>query len=800
MNDLKFAFRQLLKNPGFAAVAVLTLALGIGANTAIFSVVNGVLLRPLPYREPDRLLQVLSGYRKSGTDSAWLSVPELQEIRRVEAFEQVAVYGFRTLIDLNGDEPTALFGSAVLPETFNALGVQPLLGRSFLDDESVAGRDRVILLSHEYWRQRFNADRAIIGKVLQFKDTTYEVIGVMPPAFSFPESSLVNNESRFWIPLAFSSQALQQWSSFSYQIVARLKPGITPAQAQSMLDALAERVQADHPQSNRERIFGLVPLHDYLVKRLRPTMRILLGAVSLVLLIACANVANLLLARATARQHETAIRASLGAGRWRLMRQLFMESFVLSLLGCVSGMLLANWALEGLRAWLPANVPRIAEIRLDTMVLVFSVGISFFTALLVGIAPALQFSNPNLIGRLKDAALSSSTAPARSRLRNGLMTFETALAFVLLIAGGLLMKSFWVLQNVELGFNPSNVLTVAVHPQSQRLGTNRVTAYYAELTERLRAVRGVEAVGYIDALPLSGMNANYSFRIEGEDEAPLHHADRRVAHADYFQAMRIPLIQGRLLGERDTADSPRVAVINQTMARKYWGEKNPIGQRVRIESPIWVEIVGIVGDVKHSGPEASERPELYVPLSQDRNMGAYLQLVVRTATEPNQLAPRVRREILSMNPTWPVDKIMSLERMLRGLTASRRFNMILVGLFGILAVLLAAIGIYGVTSYSVVQRTREVGIRMALGAQRFQVMMLILKHALTITLLGLTLGLITALISRRLIVALLFRVSPTDATTFAAVFASLSFVAILASWLPARRATKVDPMEALRYE
>jgi putative ABC transport system permease protein len=804
MNDLRFAFRQLLKNPSFTAVAVLTLALGIGANTAIFSVVNGVLLSPLPYNEPDRLVQVISGYRKSGADSAWLSVPDLQEMRRVEGlFERVAAYGFQTLIDLNGDEPIALFGAAVLPETFNALGVQPLFGRVFVEEERVAGRDQVILLSHDYWRQRFNGDPNIVGTVLRFKDRSYEVVGVMPPAFSFPDTSLVKNESRFWVPLAFSDRVLHQRTSFSHQMVARLKPGTTIEQAQAMVDALAVRLAGEFPSSNRDRIFRLMPLHQYLVKSVQRTMWILFGAVSLVLLIACANVANLLLARAAARQHEVAVRASLGAGRWRLMRQSFIESLLLSVLGCLAGVVLAHWSLDALRLLLPANMPRPAEIEVDATVLAFSVAISFLTALLVGLFPAIQFSNPNLTDKLKDTAISSSTAPARSRARSALMTFETALAFVLLMAAGLLMKSFWVLQNVDLGFNPGNVLTVTVTPPAQRTNSNQVNGYFSELKERLGAVPGIMSVGFVDALPLSGMNANYSFRIEGEDQNPSHSTDRRVISGDYFQAMRIPLLRGRFLEPTDTTASPMVVVISEAMAKKFWAGKDPVGQRIKIESPQWVEIVGIVGNVKHSGPEAHERPELYVPLSQARELrqsGGYLQLVARTSVNPRQVETQVRREILSINPLWPVDKITSIDRMLRGLTASRRFNMVLVGLFGGLAVLLAAIGIYGITSYTVVQRTREIGIRMALGAQRFQVMKLMLRQVMAITLAGLAIGAVAALISSRVIVALLFRISPTDATTFVSVFASLFLVALAASWLPTRRATKIHPMEALRYE
>lgn len=794
--DLRFAARILRKNPGFTAVAVLTLAAGIGANTAIFTVVHGVLLRPLPYREPEQLVQIMNG--QSRADSRWISVPDLQELReRKDVFEQVAVYGFRSLIDLNGAEPAAVFGAAILPEAFETLGVRPLFGRNFLPHETTGGHDQVILLSHDYWRERFRSDPGIIGRVLQFKDKSYEVVGVMPAGLSFPDPSLVNNESRFWVPLSFSDQALRTRTSFSHQAVGRLKAGVTIQQAQAMMEVLGARLAKAYPESNKDRVFRLVPLREHLVGSVRPMLWMIFGSVAVVLLIACANVANLLLSRGFARQQEVAIRSSLGAGRFRLLRQFLIESFLLSALGCLLGLLLAHYGLQGLRLIIPRNVPRIAEIGLAPAVLGFSLALSFLTTLLAGLAPALKLSNLSLVERLSHA--NRSATPAGLSIPACLTGFEIALALVLLVAAGLLARSFWVLQTIELGFDPRQVLTVAVTPPPDRSTPETVAGFYAQLAAQIRTLPGAGNVGFVDALPLSGMNTWFTFQIEGRAQSREQGADRRVVSGDYFRAMGIRLLAGRLFSENDPAGAAQGAIINQTMARKYWPDENPLGQRIRVENPAPIEIIGVVDDVRHSGPEIGARPEIYEPLS--RHPGnSYLQLVVRTSGEPMQLGPPVRRAILSMNPLWPVDKITSLERMFRGLTATRRFNMNLVGMFGILALVLSVIGIYGVTSYAVVQRTREIGIRMALGAVRREVLAMVLGRGMKLTALGIVIGILAALGLTRVMRGLLFQISPTDPLTFAAVSLLLGGVALLACLIPARRASRVDPMVALRHE
>ena len=800
MNDLKFAFRQLLKNPGFTAVAVLTLALGIGATTAIFSVVNAVLLRPLPYGEPGRLVQMLNSATKGGgADAPWLAVPDIVEIRGLDqVFEHFATYQPRVAIDLSGEEPVGLSGAAISADTFDALGVRPLIGRSFRPEEAVAGRGQVILLSHGYWLERFGGDPGVVGKVVRFKDKSYEVVGVMPAAFGFPETSLVRREARFWVPLVYSDYSLKNRTSFSHQVVARLRSGVSVEQANAALSTLASRLAEQFPQ-NAQRVFRVVSLHDYLVGAVRPVIRILFGAVCLVLLIACANVANLLLARASVRQREVAIRASLGAGRSRLFRLFLVESGVLAMLGGLLGVLVALWGLEAVRSTLPANVPRMSEIRVNAPVFVFVAGISLLTALLAGIAPAFQYSRPDLTGAIKEGGSFASESSGRLRLRQWLMGFESALAVVLLIGAGLLIKSFWVLQQVKLGFNPKYVLTTGVTPAEGRSGPEQVAVYYERLAERILAIEGIESVGFVDFLPLSGTDASYSFRIEGRGGPQDYDAKLRVVSGDYFQAMQIPLMRGRLLDRNDTGNSPPVVVISQSMSRKFWGDKSPIGQRI-IYSGWPAEIVGIVGDVRHSGPEAEADLEMYVPLTQRPALASYLQLVARGQFEPSRLAGAVRHELLALNPTWPVEQITTLDRILAGLTAPRRFNMLLVSVFGGLALALSAVGIYGVVSFSVARRTREIGVRMALGAQKQQVLKLILIQGLTASCSGTAVGLIISVGLARVTRGLLFQVGATDSSTYLIVVLVLVSVSFLASLIPANRAARIDPMEALRYE
>jgi putative ABC transport system permease protein len=795
MNDLKFAYRQLLKNPGFTIVAVLTLALGIGANTAIFSVVNGVILRPLPYPEPDRLVQVLGG--QSNADSPWLAVPDLQEIQEVEGlFEKTAVYGFRNLIDLNGDEPVALFGTAVLPGSFEALGTTPILGRNFLPGERIAGAGNVIILSYEYWRQRFNSEPEVIGRIIQFKDQSYEVIGVMPADFSFPDTSLVRNESRFWVPLTFPDYALKNRTSFSHQLVGRLKSGVTFENAQARLNLVAARLGQEFPQ-NRERVFRLVPLHSYLVGKVQFVLWVLFGAVVLVLLIACANVANLLFARSVARQHELAIRASLGAGRFRLVQQSLTESLLLSVLGAISGIMVAHIGLNALRLILPPNVPRVTEIEIDAVVLSFTLGLCLLTTFLAGVGPAIRLSKLNLVAPIKSARASSSQS--RLTVHKWVMGFQTAVALIILIGAGLLVKSFWRLQQIDLGFNPKNVLTVAVNTPAGRSTPEQVPQFYTELASRAGIDPMVTHVGFVDAMPLSGMNTYYTFQIEGRERSQDYGADRRVVSGDYFQAMGIPLVRGRLFTREEQEASSAIAIINQTMARKFWGNEDPLGKRISMEGQTLIEIVGVVGDLRHSGPEAEARPEIYEPLSRHPKH-QYLQLVARTRMNSPGLAENLRRSILSMNPAWPVDKMTSVEQMLRSLTAARRFNMSLFASFGIVALILCTIGIYGVISYGVAERTREFGIRMALGARRGDVLRMVLMGGMKLAGTAIAIGLVGAFAFTRFLRSLLFGISSLDVATFGSVSLLLLIVALCACLMPARRATQVNPVEALRYE
>jgi len=805
LQDLRFGSRMLLRNPALTAVAVLALTLGIGANTAIFSVVYGILLRPLPYREPDRLAQILlwSRQRNTGTDVFRLvNAVDLRELKQV--FEHVIIYRIGPhFVDFSGEGPRSLWGTAVTPGTFEALGVQPALGRPFLAEEGTPGRDQVIVLSHRYWQERFASDPTVLGKVITFRDYSsgvekgYEVVGVMPASFAFPEGYSVRFD-QFWVPLALSAKDLQDGAPY-VTLVARLKTAVTFTQAQPALGVLSARLAQRDPRfQGRGYEYRLVPLQEHLVGKVRPVLSILFGAVCFVLLIACVNVANLLLARMAARQHEVAVRASLGAGRLRLIRQFLTESILLSVLGGLAGVLLAYWAVQALRAILPSDLPRLSEIHVDASVLSFGLVLSLLTGTLAGLAPAIQLSKPDLNQALKLGGAFSSGSRAGPRLQNWLMGFETALAFVLLIGAGLLIKSFRVLQDVNLGFNPKKVLTVRmVNASPERSQPSQLPGFYAELGERIQAIPGVEKVGFVDCLPLTRSKWTHPVRLERWDSPPTT-CSLHLISGDYFQALQIPLIAGRRFSAPDNPNSSVEALINQRLAQKLFGSRDPIGARLMIFSTNAHEIVGIVGNVRHSGLEGEEEPEAYIPLP--RKPEGYLGLVVRTSGEPMLWARAVRQAILSMNRNEPVDAIVTMDRLLADRTAPRRFNTILAGVFAGLALALAAIGIYGVVSNAVTRRTREIGIRMALGADRVQVVKSVLAQGMAATLIGLLVGGAAAFALTRVMASLLFRVSKTDPLTFAGVFLLLLAVAFLANYVPARRATKVDPMAALRYE
>ncbi|HYY56574.1 MAG TPA: ABC transporter permease [Pyrinomonadaceae bacterium] len=805
--DLRYGLRTLSKTPGFTLAAVLALALGIGANSAIFSVANAVLLKPLPYSEPERLVMIWGDLFKPGLDEIGASAPEFNDYREQgHVFESLACYtegGF----NLSGEgEPERISGAYVSADLFPLLGVGPTLGRTFAVEEDQPGRDQVVVLSHSLWQRRFAADRSIVGKTVGINGKSMTVVGVMPSAFQFPD-----REVEIWKPLALDAEDRSEQSRGSHylNVIARLKPGVSVEQAQAEIKGIAERIRQQHPDQY-DNGFGakIVSRHEQVVGPIRPVLLILLGTVGFVLLIACANVANLLFARAATREREMAIRTALGAGRWRIVRQLLTESLLLSLAGGAGGLLLALWGVDLLVALAPVDIPRLSEVRLDGRVLGFTLLVSLLTGGLFGLAPALRLSKPDLQESLKDGARGAGEGFRRQRMRNLLVVSEVALSLVLLIGAGLMIRSFLQVQKISPGFNPDRVLTMRLSlPQSKYAEAKQQRAFFEQLTARVSALPGVESVGAVNFLPMSKSGNMWSFAIEGRGNAVGPNLHFRMISPDYFRTLSIPLDRGRQFTEQDREGAPPVAVINETMARTFFPGEDPLGKRIKLASMTspfpWLAVVGVVGDVKHYGLDEETKPELYVsylqPLLPNFNVSS-LFLAVRTTAEPAGLAAAVRREVAVLDKDQPVADIKTMEERLSESVAPRRFNMLLLAIFAALALILAAVGIYGVMSYSVTQRTHEIGVRMALGAQGSDVLRLVVGQGMILALAGVALGLLGAFALTRVMKTLLFNVSASDPLTFAGVAFVLSAVALLACLIPARRATRVDPMEALRYE
>ncbi|HEY6186723.1 MAG TPA: ABC transporter permease [Pyrinomonadaceae bacterium] len=803
--DLRYGVRMLLKNPAFTAVVVLALALGIGANSAIFSVVNALLLRPLPFDEPQQLMMVWGVAKNSGDTRMVLSIPDLKDLReQSQTIEYLAPYNGSGTTLANGDESERVFGANVSADIFPILRVKPILGRVFTREEDVTGGPAVVVISQNLWQRSLGSDPAIIGKEIKLGGKGTTVVGVMPADFRFP---IQGEKSDYWQPISSSPAyvaAKDIRGSRSLRVLTRLKPGVTRAQAQSELAAIADRLSEQYPDSNTGLTFNLTPLHEDIVGRVRPALLIILGAVGFVLLIACANVANLLLARAAARHKEIAIRTALGAGRLRIVRQLLTESVLLSVMGGGLGLLFAMWGVDLLVAASPADLPRIREIGLDTHVLGFTAGVSLLTGILFGLVPALQASKLDLNESLKEGGRGSTESLRRNRVRSLLVISEVALSLVLLVGAGLLIRSFVALLRTSPGFDAQSILTVDI-PLSRSKFPEREqqTAYVQQLLERTRQVPGVEAVGAVNILPLSGNSRESSFTIEGR---PAPHGQEPEAQVstispDYFRAMGIPLHRGRVFTERDKKDAPLVLVVSESLARRNFPGEDPVGKRLVIdEDQPPYEIVGIVGDVHHEGLETEAPAEYY--LSYFQAPERQVNLVVRAApsTDPANLQAGVRSAIKEVNGDQLIWQTKTMRQLLAESVARQRFNMMLLGLFAALALFLATVGIYGVMSYSVTQRTHEIGIRIALGAQTSDVIKMIIRQGMTLALVGVALGLVAAYGVTRVMTSLLYGVSATDAPTFAAVSLLLAGIALLACLIPARRATKVDPMVALRYE
>ncbi|HEX8140371.1 MAG TPA: ABC transporter permease [Pyrinomonadaceae bacterium] len=803
--DLRYGFRMLVKRPSFTVVAVLTLAFGIGANTAIFTVVNAALLRPLPYREPDRLVHLWETKQQTQFGQREASYPDYLDWRdHTQAFEGMAGYSRRSFALTGRDAPDRFAGAAVTDGFFRVLGVEPIIGRSFQPGEDQTGAARIVLLGYGLWQRRFGGDPNVVGQSLVLNGTSYTVIGVLPQSFQFAPAG----EPEMWVPLSPSPEQMSRRFMHWLNIVARLKPGVTREQAEGELGAVAQSIAQGYPDSHTGTGIRLVPLHEQITGRVKPVLLVLLGAVCFVLLIACANVANLLLARSAARQKEIAIRTALGASRLRLVRQLLTESVLLSVMGGIAGLILAQWGVELLIAAIPesqlSSMPYLRGLGIDSKVLLFAMAVSVLTGLVFGLAPALQSSGLSLQESLKEGGRTSGMQ-VRQGLRGLLVVTEIALALVLLVGAGLMMKSLYRLLAVDPGFATENVLTMRVSlPMTKYPEDGNVIAFHEQLLPRIESLPGVKGAGTVSVLPLLGGNTT-RLLVEGRPAPPPGEeleANFREVSTGYFRTMGVPLIAGRNFTERDKVGTPEVVLINQTMAHRLFPGENPVGQRLNFASMQvkGLEIVGVVGDEKVTGLDSATTPVMYVAFLQDP--GRTLNLVVRTTSDPLSVAGAVRSEIGSLDPDLAVFEVRTMEQLIDNAPSTflRRYPAFLIGVFAGVALLLAMVGIYGVISYSVAQRTHEIGVRMALGAQRSDIFKMILGQGLLLTFAGVGCGLVAALILTRFLASLLFGVSTTDPLTYLAVSLPLILSAMLACYMPARKATKVDPMVALRYE
>jgi predicted permease len=805
--DLRYGGRMLRTNPGFTSIAVITLALGIGANTAIFSVVNAVLLRPLQYSDPDRLVQVWQNFPQLGANQVTVSAPEFLDYKgQNRVFERMAAFRPQGYILTGGSEPERIFGARVSADLFPLLGVAPALGRTFLHEEDQIGGPRAVILSHGLWQRRFGSDATLIGKSLTLDGESFTVVGVMPPGFQFPPQ----RQNELWANVPFDANDLNRRGWRPLGVIARLKSGVSADQATAELKTIAGRFPASGPVPSAY----AVSLQEQVVGRVRRALLVMLGAVSFVLLIACANVANLLLSQAAARQREMAIRAAVGAGRARLIRQLFVEGLPLSLLGGGVGLLLAVWIVKLLVSVNPGNLPRANEIGIDLRTLMFTLSVSLLTGVVFGLAPAWQFSKLDLNQALKEGGRGTSVSFSRFSMRSILLVSQVALSLTLLIGAGLMINSFARLLRVDPGFDPRGVLTMQIAlPQSKYSEIQQRAFFFEQALERIRRLPGVQSAGMTSALPLTG-SPDFGFTIEGRTpSAPgdVPQTNWRAISPDYLRTMGIPLRRGRYFSEQDHEKAAGVAIINETMARRFWPDGDPLGKRIKLGGPTrpypWMEIVGIVGDVKHDGLDAPVTPELYMPYAQTpfSQMPAGLRfpamsLVARNGSDHDSLAAATRAEIKALDKDQPITNIRTLDQLLANSISQHRFYLLLLAFFAAIALALAAIGLYGVVSYTVKQRTQEIGVRMAFGAQAGDVLRLIIKFGMKLTLIGALIGLAGALALTRLMKTLLFDVSATDPLTFASITALLALVALLACFVPARRATKVDPLVALRNE
>ncbi|MGH9377634.1 MAG: ADOP family duplicated permease [Terriglobia bacterium] len=804
IQDVRYGLRQLRRNPGFTAVAVITLALGIGANTAIFSMVNAILLQPLPYKNPQRLVRLEITEPGSASLDPVASGPDFEDWQKQNhVFEEMAA-GFDANKALTGrSEPLQLSGFEVSPEIFHLLGVAPLMGRTFTQDETQPGHDQVVILSYGLWQRAFGGDKAIVGKTITLGGEVYDVVGVMPRSLKFPDLWW-GTKAEFWIPLNLEHPAWRRSRGDRWLwVLARMKSGVTVAQAQADMTTISRNLQQQYPREDTGANAKVLGLRGQLTKQVKPALLVLFAAVGFLLLIACANIANLLLAKAITRSREIAIRLAVGSGRIRLIRQLLTESVLLFLLGGVAGLLVGWGALRILLYAAPEGyIPGIVHVQLGGWVFAFTFGVAFLTGFFAGIVPAIQSSKPDLQGALKEGG---RTAAATHRGSRSILTVaEIALALVMLIGAGLAIKSLVRLMGVQPGFDPHNVLKASLAlPQARYKNDQQVAAFYERLLDRLRALPGVESASAADYLPLQGSPSGTVY-IEGQPLPKNMYSSPEVAWChvlpDYFRTMRIPLLRGRDFTLQDGPKSPRVAIVNETMAHLFWPNQNPVGKRFAhdYQKPAWITVVGVVGDVKESSLDEAATPEAYFPEAQSAD--PWLAVALRTSALPFGEAGPLRHAVRRLDPELPVYSVGTLSQIVSQSSQQQQFVALLLGLFAAAALALALIGIYGVISYSVAQRTHEFGIRLALGAQRRDVLRLVTSEGLALALIGIAAGLVAALALTRLMASLLYGVKPNDPATFVAVPLLLIVVALAACLIPARRAMKIDPMVALRHE
>ena len=804
--DIRYGVRGLLKHPGFTGIVVITLALGIGASTAIFSVVDSVLLRRLPYRNAERIVAIQelnpAGKRIQTTAGNFLDWRAQNTV-----FEHLAAIRTGPVNLALSDQAERVELAQVNANFFNVFGLTPTYGRLFIPQDEQAGHPAVAVVSHTLWQRRFAADPSLVGKPITLDGNSYQVIGVAPPGFQYPDKTEVWLPPLQLIPELYPGQDLQNRRMGYLTVVALLRSGVSVQQGASEMETITARLRQQYPDTNNRRFNRVVSLHEHLIGETNKLLWLLLGAVTFVLLIACANVANLLLASGASRQKEMAIRAALGASRWRVIRQLFTESTVLALTGGAVGLLIAYWGLAAITKFLPGDFPRLNEIHLDLRVLAFTFAASIFTGILFGLVPALQISRPDVQDSMRESGRGLAGSLRKSRFRQTLIVAEVALSVVLLAGAGLLFRSFMQLQSVNTGFVSQQVLSARITVAGSNYTENpHFVKFYNQVLEKVSALPGVQDVGLINTLPLD-KGPTAAFRVEGRpittpDKWPP--ANYRIVTPNYFRAMGIPVVQGRTYTERDNENAPNVIMVNQEVADSVFPGENPVGKRITFGGtdsngqPRWFEIVGVVANVRSIELREQAESELYFSAYQD--MWPSMSLVVRTSVEPGSLGGSVRNVVNEIDKTIPVSRVETMEHVVSQSITQPRFNLFLLGLFGAVALLLSAAGIYGVTAYTVTQRTHELGIRLALGAQVGDVLKMILGQGMAVIGVGVVLGLVAAFGLMRLLRSLLFGVGENDPVTFVAITLMLFVVALVACYIPARRATKVDPLEALRAE